>query len=222
MKRFTRIFLRGLLAILPIFLTLYLVVWSFMFLESSLSGLLQYVLPESMYFPGLGLLVLFSGVFLTGLALSEIHLKQTFQFLEKRFSRLPVIKSIYGICKDFLGYFANHRRRKEFNQVVTVKMPLWDFKLVGFITDEDLARHNERLGEENWVAVYLPMGYQIGGYTLLMDRRHVEPIDMSFEDAMRFILTAGVASRHEGGTAPPFVPESAGEERDSAKAEGVA
>lgn len=214
MRQISRIFIRGLLAILPIFLTLYLVFWSLMFIESTLSGLLQALLPEELYIPGMGLVCLVLAVFLIGLALSEIHIEQTFHHLEKRFSRLPVIKSIYGICKDFLDYFANHRRRRQFNQVVTVRMPQWEFKVVGFITEDDLNRHNEELAEDGWVAVYLPMGYQIGGYTLLMNRQYVEPIDMSFEDAMRFILTAGVATNHDGDTAPPFPP------RDRPVAEG--
>lgn len=208
MRNLTRIFVRGLLAILPIFLTLYLVAWSILFLESALSGILRAILPEHAYIPGMGLIFLVIAVFMVGVALSEIHIEQTFHHLEQRFSRLPVIKSIYGICKDFLDYFSNQRRRRQFNQVVTVRMHQGNFKLVGFITEDDLNRHHHNLADDDWVAVYLPMGYQIGGYTLLMHRSQVERIDMSFEDAMRFILTAGVASRHDGDTKPPFPAKS--------------
>jgi uncharacterized membrane protein len=45
------------------------------------------------------------------------------------------------------------------------------------------------------VAVYLPMSYQVGGYTLFLPRSALTPIDMSREDAMRFILTAGLKSQ---------------------------
>jgi len=218
MRQFSRIFVRGLLAILPIFLTIYVVVWSFIFLESTLSGVLRAILPSNLYFPGLGLVSLVLVILVTGIALAEIHVEQMFHYLEKRFNRLPVIKLIYGTCKDFLNYMTNHRRKKQFNKVVTVQMQNGGFKLVGFITEEDLNRHNEQLADDDWVAVYLPMGYQIGGYTLLINRKQVEPVNMSFEDAMRFILTAGVASNHEDDTSPPFTPEAGKEAKPSISA----
>lgn len=49
------------------------------------------------------------------------------------------------------------------------------------------------------VAVYLPLSYQIGGYTLLVPRSAVKPVDMSLEDAMRFTLTAGLSSKIHAG-----------------------
>ncbi|MGE9296621.1 MAG: DUF502 domain-containing protein [Puniceicoccales bacterium] len=218
MRSLSRIFIRGLAALLPVFLTLYVVFWSISFLEKALSGVLQVILPEQLYIPGMGLLVLFAAVMGLGAALSEIHFKRMYFSLESHLGRVPVVKSIYGICKDFMDYFANQKQRKQFSQTVTVSTPNNEFKLVGFITEEDLSRHHEKLADSDSVAVYLPMGYQIGGYTLLIKRRYVEPLDMNFEDAMRFILTAGVASHHNGDTTPPFVAaqQDVADEVDSA------
>jgi uncharacterized membrane protein len=44
------------------------------------------------------------------------------------------------------------------------------------------------------------MSYQIGGYTLLLPRSYLTPVDMSFEDAMRFVITAGVSRQSEAGS----------------------
>jgi uncharacterized membrane protein len=49
------------------------------------------------------------------------------------------------------------------------------------------------------VGVYLPMSYQIGGYTVFVPRSSVERIEMSVEDAMRFVLTAGMSSSKDNG-----------------------
>src|SRR3546814_8834964 len=65
-------------------------------------------------------------------------------------------------------------------------------RLVGFVTVEDLSRF-EIAAEEECVAVYLPMSYQIGGYTAFIPRKLLTPVDMSLEDAMRFVVTAGVS-----------------------------
>ncbi|MGE9293835.1 MAG: DUF502 domain-containing protein [Puniceicoccales bacterium] len=200
----SKVFLQGLLAFLPVFLTLYLLFWCINIIEEGFSAVLQTILPENIYFPGMGIILLFGMIFLIGLSLHEVHMQSIYGVLESRFRRLPLIRTIYGACKDFLNFFASHKRRKEFNQVVTVQMPNWEFKVMGFITEKDLSRHHSDLAEgDSWVAVYLPMGYQIGGYTLLMHRRNVTPVDMSLEDAMRFVLTAGVATNRDE-TNPPF------------------
>jgi len=54
------------------------------------------------------------------------------------------------------------------------------------------------VGNEGEIAVYLPMSYQIGGYTLFMPRSAAVPVDMTREDAMKFILTAGLKSAQKG------------------------
>ena len=60
------------------------------------------------------------------------------------------------------------------------------------VTIEDLNAAGLAQGDDE-VAVYLPMSYQIGGYTLLLPRRCLTPLEMGFEDAMRFVITAGLS-----------------------------
>ena len=66
-------------------------------------------------------------------------------------------------------------------------------KLIGFVTRQAFRDLPDGIGEEgNTVAVYLPMSYQIGGYTVFLPRSSVKPLDMSVEQVMRFALTAGM------------------------------
>ena len=69
-----------------------------------------------------------------------------------------------------------------------------DFRLIGFVTRDDLSTLPGGLGSKDEIAVYLPMSYQIGGYTVLIPRQNVEPINISMEDAFRFTVTAGVSA----------------------------
>ncbi len=196
------------MTVLPVFITAYLIFWSLSLIEHAISTILKALLPEHVYFPGMGILVLLVSIFLIGLALKEAHLNSVFNFTERSFAQLPLVRTIYGTCKDFVGFFSSQNERKRFNQVVTVRIPDWDMKVLGFITEEDLNRHHTDLAEDGWIAVYLPMGYQIGGYTLLIDKAHIEPVNMPLEDAMRFVLTAGVAS-NPNRDQEEFEPESA-------------
>jgi uncharacterized membrane protein len=79
-----------------------------------------------------------------------------------------------------------------------------NMRLVGFVTRENTTElpHARDTGDEI-VGVYLPMSYQIGGYTLFVPRSAIERMDMSVEDAMRFVLTAGMSSSRDNGVTLP-------------------
>jgi uncharacterized membrane protein len=83
-------------------------------------------------------------------------------------------------------------------------------RLMGFLTRGEWDDVPEGIGDDDRVAVFLPMSYQLGGFTTIVPRSAVTPIDMSIEDAMTFCLTAGVKhsdQQHREGT-PPAPPNS--------------
>ena len=76
--------------------------------------------------------------------------------------------------------------------MVSVQLPGIDMRLLGFLTRSDFSDMAKGVGNEDEMAVYLPMSYQVGGYTVLIPRKRVTPVPMSREEAMRFVLTAGL------------------------------
>jgi uncharacterized membrane protein len=101
---------------------------------------------------------------------------------------IPLVRSVYSAMRDLLGMFAGHEESAM--QVVAVSLP-GNMRLLGFITRTDFADLPGIAGADE-VAVYLPMSYQLGGYTLFVPKSAVTPVEMSREDAMKFILTAGL------------------------------
>ena len=102
--------------------------------------------------------------------------------------------------KDLAGMFDNNQSNEQ--QVVLVDMQSSGLgHIVGMITNKNLpSAINNTLSEglepeKQMVAVYLPMSYMVGGYTILIEREKVKVIDWSFEEAMRFALTAGVSQK---------------------------
>ena len=83
-----------------------------------------------------------------------------------------------------------------FKQVVAVRVQ--DMRLIGFVTTEDVRGLPPSPEGEKLVAVYLPMSYGIGGYTVYLPKALVEPLDMSLEDAMRLTLIGGVSAKETG------------------------
>lgn len=188
------VFLRGLATVLPIAVTLYLLWWIGSGSEALLGGWLRAILPNDSYLPGMGLVAGFVLVVLVGLAVNAWVVRQVFQWFERLMLRLPMVKTLYGAVSDFLGYFSKSSKT-EFNKVVLVSVPALDAKVVGFVTTESLAKLGKQHCLTDRVAVYMPMSYQIGGYTLLMPAESLTPLDIPFEDAMRFAVTAGISKQ---------------------------
>jgi len=195
-KGLTRTFLTGLAAILPIVITLALLWWLGTTAEELLGGLLRAILPEPLYFPGLGLLVTLGVIFGIGVLLRAYVVQWLFAWVEGLMERIPVVKTIHGVVRDMMSLVSGDLE-KQFGDAVLVTLPGTDYRLVGFVTREDFAGLPDELGSEGTIAVYLPMSYQIGGYTLMLPRKQVEPLNLSLEDAMRYTLTAGVSARKE-------------------------
>jgi len=195
-KGLTRTFLTGLAAILPIVITLALLWWLGTTAEELLGGLLRAILPEPLYFPGLGLLVTLGVIFGIGVLLRAYVVQWLFAWVEGLMERIPVVKTIHGVVRDMMSLVSGDLE-KQFGDAVLVTLPGTDYRLVGFVTREDFAGLPDELGSAGTIAVYLPMSYQIGGYTLMLPRKQVEPLNLSLEDAMRYTLTAGVSARKE-------------------------
>ena len=191
--RLARIFLTGLLAVLPIAITIAVVLWMVQFAESVLGGMLDILLPGSLYLPGMGLMLAVVLIFLVGLGLQGVFVNQLLHGVDGVLNRIPLVKTVYGAVRDLTRLMSGESNRR-FNQVVMVQLPDLPIRLVGFVTVDDLRKTDLPVEEAaDDVAVYLPMSYQIGGYTLMLPRRLLTPLDMRFEDAMRFVITAGVS-----------------------------
>ncbi len=192
MKFLGRILLKGIVAVLPIGLTLYLIYWLGVSAESLLNPVIIAIVSERYYLPGMGLAAGLALLFLIGLIINAWIFQRLLGLGEDVLKRIPLVKSVYGALRDFMDFFSTASQRKELQSVVLVTVA--DMQLIGFLTRDDI-HDMPGMGQfpEGTVAVYLPMSYQIGGYTVYLPRSQVRPIDVNAEDAMRMVLTAGVS-----------------------------
>ena len=191
MKFIGRNMLTGLVAILPVFLTLYLLYWFAVTAETALGKMIRVVLPDDLYWPGMGLVVTLLAVFLLGLLMHAYVFRRLFARVEQLLYHMPLIKTVYSAIRDFFNYFSPTSKR-EFEQVVSVSIGDTGMQVIGFVTQAVSERLPEDFRDEDSILVYIPLSYMIGGYAVLMPRSAVRPLDMNMEEAMRFTLTAGV------------------------------
>jgi len=189
MKPTSKTFLKGLMAIVPITLTLYLLFWLVGTAELALGNIFKFFFPDSWYITGLGFVLGLPVVFFVGTFLESQTFRRRFNNIEQLVIKIPVVKTIYTAIRDFTSLFSSEQKGK-FKQVVLVNVPPGDRQQIGFITVSDIEEYT--FIADNQVAVFLPFSYQMGGNTVIMSRENVLEIDMSVEDALRFIATAGV------------------------------
>lgn len=204
-RAITRTFFKGLLAALPIAATIYVFVWLASILESPFRGALEPWLGRqvdgkwvSYYQPGMGLIVGLLLIFILGLLLNAWIIREFLGAGESLLQRLPLAKTIFSSVRDLTGFFSKQKKAKA-QQVVLVQFS--GFRVMGFVTRTDLGDLPPAVGEGDAVAVYCPMSYALGGYTIFVPRASIKPIDMPMEQAMRFVLTAGI--RGEGSAPTP-------------------
>jgi uncharacterized membrane protein len=192
MKTLCRLFFRGLAAILPLALTGYLVYAAVVAGETLLHGALDWIFRELnleyVYWPGMGFAVSVLLVVAVGLLMYSFLVRTVYQRITSLLTRIPVIKSVYGMIVDVVDLFGGDERPLQ--RVVLVSVD-GGAEVLGFMTRDDLS---DLAGfDANRVAVYLPMSYQLGGFTVMVPRSSVREVPMKAEDALRFCVTAGVA-----------------------------
>lgn len=190
-KFLSKTLLTGFITLLPVVLTIYLLYWLGVSSEEVMGKAFLHFFPDSNYFPGLGMLAGIIIVFIVGLMMNAYLVRKLFSLGEELLYRLPFIKSIYRAFRDFFDFFSPNK--EGLGQVVAVTFN--GVELVGFITQDDPQRLPPSFGENDCVLVYLPMSYMVGGYTILVPRSDVRELHMTRDEAMRFVLTAGITGK---------------------------
>jgi uncharacterized membrane protein len=192
MGRLRNTFLKGLAAVLPVTLTLYLVYWLGTTAEEFLGSGLRTILPDHMYRPGMGLFVGFLVVLFVGSLINAYVVRRFIRLGEKAIARIPLVKTIFGALKDLTRFLPASGERRDLQRVVLWKVGRG--RLVGFVTSEHV--HPQLCGdcEGNLVAVYFPLSYQLGGHTLFIPRDDLETSELSVEQALRMVLIGGITS----------------------------
>ncbi|MDN5938632.1 MAG: DUF502 domain-containing protein [Salinisphaera sp.] len=188
-------FLSGLLVVFPLFVCIVVAVWLLRTAEAIFGALPKAVLPHSLYFPGLGILIAIAIIFLVGAFLHAWLIGRVIEGVGSLFNRIPLIKTLYQGARDLLGFFSHGGGDSELKQAVLVELQPQVFA-IGFVTNDDARRDFQALTGheegERMVAVYLQMGYQVGGYTLYVPASRVRPLNIPVDEALRVVLTAHV------------------------------
>lgn len=186
-----KIFKRGLIAVAPLALTLALLLWFFNMIEGIFSIPLKAMIGDY-YFSGLGILVALVLIFIVGIIINNWLIQRCSKAIDALFTRIPLVKTLYNSIGEMMSYF-NSKENQNQGQVVSIEIA--GSKMIGLVTRDSFDDLPGGIGGEEEIAVFLPMSYQIGGYTIVVPRSRVQKLSMTVEQGMRFAVTAGVLAQ---------------------------
>jgi uncharacterized membrane protein len=197
MKKLTEIFFRGLFTLLPIIITFYVLSSGINILENILGHFLRSQLNDN-YIPGLGFTLALLIIFLFGLLITSFITKSIWEQIEVRLTRVPLIKALYSPLKDLMGLFSN-TGKKDLKSVVSIEVSP-GVQMVGLVTRdqfEDIPEIAKANPQMNLIAVFIPLSYALGGYTVLVEKNRVTKMDIPVEKALSLAITGWVKAHNE-------------------------
>ncbi len=203
MRKILTLTMSGLVTVLPLALTVYVIWWVVHTVESWLRRALialGIVSPEH-YWPGLGLLAGFLLLLAVGALVNAYAGRILLKYWDDFLGRIPFVKTLYGGFRDVVSLLPSGSGEKRDLQRVVVAN-FGDVHAIGFVTREDVPAALHAHGGHEWVTVYFPMSYAFGGYTIYVPRDRLKPLDISVEDAMRLAITAGLTAAHQRTDGP--------------------
>lgn len=190
LQHVTRMILRGLVTVIPVAATLYVVVWLAVSAEWMMGLAVRVVLPDAWYWPGMGLALTLPLLYGIGWAFDHWLLRGFIDATESLLARTPLVNKVFHAVQDLISYFRRDRNRN-FDQVVSLELA--GVTVLGLVTRHDLGDLPVGLRAADRLAVYIPGSYQIGGFTVNVPRDRLTAVEMSVEDALRYAVTGGMS-----------------------------
>lgn len=193
LAKIQKIFISGLISFLPLAVTIYIVYAGVTIVENLLGNLLRNILPVDYYVTGFGFLGTLILIFLMGLLLNNFVTAGLLQNLQERLTQIPLFKVVYSPLRDLMNLFSKGRGAGSLQKVVLVQLENGTKEVMGLVTRESFQDLDKNIKvSPDKIAVYVPMSYALGGFTMLVNRSQVTPLDIPVEKAMSLALTAWI------------------------------
>lgn len=191
MGMLSRLFWKGLFVVMPITITIYVLLVILDKAESIFGSLIKEVIGPSLYVPGLGIILTIILMVLVGLLVSNFITGRIIGFFINQFERFPIIKIIYNPLRDLMSLFSGGGP-DSMKKVVMVDFEKLGIKSLGLVTREEFGDLPEKTIAPDHIAVYIPMAYMIGGFTVMVPRDSVTQVDIPVEKAIKLAITGWI------------------------------
>ncbi len=191
MKKLQKIFLAGILTILPVFITFYLIHFLFTTLDGLVGGFLEAILNRRL--PGVGVISSLLLILLVGLLTTNLLGKKIIGWSEAIITKIPLIKKIYTSIKHIIDAFSS-QGKDAFKTVVLLEYPRQGIYVLGFVTGKARGEIQQKT-TENLVNVFIPTTPNpTSGMLVFLPEESLIPLDLSVEDGLKMLISGGIAT----------------------------
>ena len=181
--------LTGVVLLVPLVVTVKVLQILFRFTDGLLGPMLSRIFEKPL--PGLGLLLFLVAIYLVGLTCRTFVGRLVLKWIEGLIGRIPLARTIYSGVKQLLGPFGDGSG-KTFGKAVMVEYPAPGIYTYGFLVKEHLC---DAEGDE-LVNVFIPSNHLHLGAVIVVDRRAIIELNMTFEDMIKLMASCGAAAPH--------------------------
>ena len=180
----------GLLSILPIALTYWIVLKLFQFFSNPGAKIVAMIFKDNvpLYIPELaGFILTISFIYLMGLLISNVFGKQIYAWFEKILSRIPFVNTVYRTIKQITSHLSGSDRQA-FKKVVFIEYPRKGIWTISMVTGE-----SKNQSGELYYHIFVPTTPNpTSGYLLYLPQQDTRQTDMSIEEGMKIIISGGM------------------------------
>ncbi|MEN6616955.1 MAG: DUF502 domain-containing protein [Syntrophorhabdus sp.] len=190
-KHLKKKFITGLLILVPVIVTAYIIYAVVSFIENfigpALRNIFFQVFQREVYITGTAFLIFIVVTYLTGLFVSNYFGKTVFTRGEQLVTKIPLVKSIYGSVKDMTQAFSSDKI-KSFKEVVLIDFPLKGSYTIGLVTSR------VEIGGVTHCSVFIPTTPNpTSGYIVLAREENLTFLDMATDEALKYIISLGTS-----------------------------
>jgi len=194
-KIFRRYFVTGLLVVVPLYISYYVISAIVNYMDRILDLLPVSFRPATylpFHVPGLGIIFTVAAIFLIGLLTTNFLGKSLVRLTERIMDKVPVVRMVYNATKQFMETFLT-QEHQGFRKVVMIEFPKKGVWAMGFMTGKVTGEMQHRTTDEQMVCIFVPTTPNpTSGYFAMLPEKDVISLDMKVEDAFKVIMTGGM------------------------------
>lgn len=194
-------FVAGLVVLIPVVATIWVIKWLFDLIDGILAPAFKPIFGQEI--PGFGFVAVVILIYLLGLLITNVLGKRLVQFSQSLVDRVPVVSQVYNAFRQIIDSLMMSQKGA-FKEVVLIEFPRPGMRSVAFVT----SRLKDNSGQELLTA-YIPTAPNpTSGFIEIVTPDRVIPTNMSVEDAMKIVLSAGMVC-------PPVIDVGTGKQNNA-------
>jgi uncharacterized membrane protein len=193
-------FFAGLLVLVPLAITIWLLEWAISSLDKSLLLLPKAWHPDVLlpvHIPGFGVILTLAVLLLVGATVSNFLGKRLIGWWDALLGRIPVVRSIYSSVKQVSDTLFSENGNA-FRKAVLVEWPRTGTWTIGFVTgvpSGDVLQVLQHGVAEEFLSVYIPTTPNpTGGYMMMFKKSECQELSMSVDEALKYVVSMGVVA----------------------------